>query len=94
MTTPFQANYAFGLGVRTESGRTVIEHSGTIQGFNTMLAYHPEDQLVVVVLANISGSASQEIATHLGILARGVGFLGGLALGWALLLGVDRGVLP
>src|SRR5437867_8957171 len=37
MTTPFKNDYAFGLGVRTNKGRKVIEHNGGIEGFNTLL---------------------------------------------------------
>jgi CubicO group peptidase (beta-lactamase class C family) len=38
MTTPFKNDYAFGLQVRTVSGRKVIDHDGGIEGFNTVLA--------------------------------------------------------
>ena len=51
MTTPFKENYAFGLAVSTASGHKVIEHGGGIEGFNTHLAYYPDDKLIVVVLA-------------------------------------------
>src|SRR5438128_9525983 len=50
MTTPFKNDYAFGLGVRTSKGRKVIEHNGGIEGFNTLLAYYPEDKLTIAVL--------------------------------------------
>jgi hypothetical protein len=71
MTTPFKDGYAFGLAVRTESEHEVIEHGGGIEGFNAMLAYYPEDKVTVVVLANVNGSAPQEIAKDLGTLAQG-----------------------
>jgi CubicO group peptidase (beta-lactamase class C family) len=51
MTTPFKHNYAFGLAVHTVNGHKVIEHGGGIEGFNTELAYYPEDKMTVVVLA-------------------------------------------
>lgn len=71
MTTPFKDNYAFGLMVRTANGHRVIDHGGGIEGFNTMLAYYPDDKLTVAVLANLNGGAPQEIAQYLGTLALG-----------------------
>jgi CubicO group peptidase (beta-lactamase class C family) len=71
MTTPFKNNYAFGLGVSTESGHKLISHGGGIQGFNTELEYYPEDKLTVVVLSNVNGAAPGEIAKKLAALAHG-----------------------
>jgi CubicO group peptidase (beta-lactamase class C family) len=71
MTTPFKNNYAFGLGVETAGGHKVIQHGGGIEGFNTQLAYYPEDKLTVVVLGNVNGSAPGEIAAKLAALAHG-----------------------
>src|SRR5260370_7845750 len=65
MTTPFKSNYAFGLGVDTTAGRKVISHGGGIEGFNTQLAYYPDDKLTVAVLGNLNGPAPGEIATKL-----------------------------
>jgi CubicO group peptidase (beta-lactamase class C family) len=71
MTTPFKEDYAFGLGVHTTGGHKVIDHGGGIEGFNTHLAYYPEDQLTVVVLGNLNGQAPSDIAGKLGALAHG-----------------------
>src|ERR1039457_4806658 len=70
MTTPFKEDYAFGLGVHTSGGHKVIDHGGGIEGFNTHLAYYPEDQVTIVVLGNLNGAAS-DIAGKLGALAHG-----------------------
>lgn len=70
MTTPFKQDYAFGLGVHTAGGHKVIDHGGGIEGFNTHLAYYPEDKLTVIVLANLNGPAS-DIAGKLGAAALG-----------------------
>src|ERR1700683_1034361 len=70
MTTPFKEDYAFGLGVRTTAGHKVIDHGGGIEGFNTHLAYYPDDRLTIVVLANLNGPAS-DIAGKLGAVALG-----------------------
>jgi CubicO group peptidase (beta-lactamase class C family) len=71
MTTPFLKNYAFGLGVDTKSGEKVIAHGGGIEGFNTYLAYYPDDALTVVVLANLTRSNPDRMARMLGDLAHG-----------------------
>ena len=73
MTTPFKNNYAFGLEVNTTGGRKVIEHGGGIQGFNTALAYYPDDKLTVVVLRNVAGvtPGPEELAHQLAAAAHG-----------------------
>ena len=72
MTTPFKDNYALGLTVQTANGRKVIQHGGGIDGFNTFLAYYPDDRLTVAVLANINGQTPNQIAAKLADLAYGV----------------------
>jgi CubicO group peptidase (beta-lactamase class C family) len=71
MTTPFKNNYALGVVVQTADGRTVISHGGGIEGFNTFLAYYPDDKLTVVVLSNINGPTPNAIATKLATVAHG-----------------------
>jgi CubicO group peptidase (beta-lactamase class C family) len=71
MTTPFKQDYAFGLGVSTNNGHRMIAHDGGIQGFNTSLAYFPDDKLVVAVLANLNGPFAGQIAANLGKVAHG-----------------------
>ena len=71
MTTPFKQNYAFGLQVETAGGHKQIQHGGGIEGFNTQLAYYPDDKLAIVVLGNVNGQAPGEIAGKLATLARG-----------------------
>ena len=43
--------------MQTDGGHKVIEHGGGIEGFNTELAYYPDDKLTVVVLGNVNGGA-------------------------------------
>jgi CubicO group peptidase (beta-lactamase class C family) len=71
MTTPFKNNYALGVTVQTVSGRKVVQHGGGIQGFNTFLAYYPDDKLTIAVLANVNGTAPGAIAAKLGAAAHG-----------------------
>jgi CubicO group peptidase (beta-lactamase class C family) len=71
MTTPFKEDYAFGVGVSTKNGHKMIAHNGGIQGFNTSLAYYPDDKLTVAVLANLNGPFADQIAAQLGEVAHG-----------------------
>jgi CubicO group peptidase (beta-lactamase class C family) len=69
MTTPFKQGYALGLGVSNNNGHKMISHEGGIQGFNTSLAYFPDDKLVVAVLANLNGPFAGQIASNLAKVA-------------------------
>lgn len=71
MTTPFKNEYAFGVHVGDSHGHKAIDHGGGIEGFNTFLSYQPDDKLTVIALANLNGSAPQEIASKLADVARG-----------------------
>lgn len=71
MITPFKRDYALGVGVVTRDGVKTVFHGGGIEGFSTYLAYCPDDQLTVVVLANLTGSNPETMALLLGDLARG-----------------------
>src|SRR5438128_2204053 len=71
MTTPLKNDYACGVGVRTVNGHKVIDHGGGIEGFNTFLAYYPEDKLTVVALGNLTGGSPQQIVTRLAAVAHG-----------------------
>jgi CubicO group peptidase (beta-lactamase class C family) len=70
MTTPFKNNYALGVVVQTAAGHQVIQHGGGIEGFNTFLAYYPDEKLTVIVLANINGQAPNAIASKLAAVPR------------------------
>ncbi len=71
MITPFKGDYALGVAVHTADGRKVIDHAGGIDGFNTFLAYFPDDKLTVAVLANINGPTPGAIATKLATIVHG-----------------------
>jgi CubicO group peptidase (beta-lactamase class C family) len=71
MTTPFKNAYALGVTVMTQNGRTVISHSGGIEGFNTSMAYFPETKVTVVALGNLNGSAPDQIVQQLGAATHG-----------------------
>lgn len=71
MTTPFKQNYACGLMVQTVQGHTEYEHGGGIEGFNTDMAYYPDEKLALIALSNLNGNAPSRIVEQLGEVANG-----------------------
>lgn len=71
LTTPVRNQYAFGLMVREAGGNTTIAHSGGIEGFNSHLAWDPARRMTVIVLGNLNGPGTDQVAGSLMALARG-----------------------
>jgi CubicO group peptidase (beta-lactamase class C family) len=71
MTTPFKSDYACGLHVSRVNGHLMIEHDGNNIGFNSDMAYYPEDRIAVIVLANLNGSVTDEMTRALAAVAYG-----------------------
>jgi CubicO group peptidase (beta-lactamase class C family) len=71
MTTAGKGNYGLGVGVVQQSGVTVIQHGGGIEGFNTQLAYIPDRKITVVVLSNVNGAAPGAMGSQLVDVAMG-----------------------
>ena len=65
MTTPFKHDYGCGLFVRKVDGHNVIEHDGSIEGFDNALSYYPEEKLTIVVLGNLNGPAPTRLERQL-----------------------------
>jgi len=53
------------------NGRLMIEHDGNNIGFNSDMAYYPEESIAIIVLANLNGTVTGEIARALAALAQG-----------------------
>lgn len=64
MTTPFKNGYGCGVRIYSMHGHQCISHAGGTGGFNTKMIYSPDDELVVIVLANLNALSyiAQEIA--------------------------------
>src|SRR5207249_7429741 len=45
MTTPFKSDYACGLHVNRVNGHLMSEHDGNNIGFNSDMAYYPEERI-------------------------------------------------
>ncbi len=71
MLTQHLDGYALGVMVHVVNGRRVVEHGGGIEGFNTHLAWYPDEQLSVIVLGNLSGPAPGDLAGKLAAVAFG-----------------------
>jgi D-alanyl-D-alanine carboxypeptidase len=66
--------YGYGLGVGTFEKRRKVSHGGGIHGFNTELAYYPDDTLHVVVLANTESNPGR-LADQIARVALGLPLL-------------------
>jgi CubicO group peptidase (beta-lactamase class C family) len=64
-------SYGYGLAIGERSGHRLISHGGGINGFNTMLAFYPDDDLTVAVIVNTregAGPLAERLANEvLGI---------------------------
>jgi CubicO group peptidase (beta-lactamase class C family) len=70
MTTPFKGDYGLGVYIRTVDGRRAATHGGGVPPFAN-LTYFIDRGVSVVVLGNLSGAPSAQIAAYLGALAHG-----------------------
>jgi CubicO group peptidase (beta-lactamase class C family) len=63
---PNKQGYGFGWSRGDVRGHRVLDHGGAWQGFTTHIVRYPDDRLTVVVLTNLSASASNpgKIARH------------------------------
>ena len=57
--------FGFGLVMGTFEGQPVVDHSGGIFGFNSMLMYLPHQKLSVAVISNSETIASRELAHNI-----------------------------
>ena len=77
MTTPTvlpdgtRTDYGFGLSIGTFEDHPTIDHGGGINGFNSMLAWHPDDQLHIAVISSGEPISSGKIARELYFAATG-----------------------
>ena len=65
MATPFKQKYGFGVVIQKVDGDTIVDHSGSLEGFNSRLIHGERDKLAVVVLSNVGGPATDQLADDL-----------------------------
>ncbi|MDE3063507.1 MAG: DUF3471 domain-containing protein, partial [Acidobacteriota bacterium] len=68
---PGKGDYGLGVVIQNEDGVTIVHHGGGIEGFNTNMLYAPERRICVVVLANVNGSAPDQMGSQLFDVALG-----------------------
>jgi len=77
MTTPTRLAdgsehpYGFGLAMGTFDDHPTIDHGGGINGFNSMLSWHPDDELHIAVISNGEPINSGKIAHEMYYAATG-----------------------
>ncbi|HJO03367.1 MAG TPA: serine hydrolase domain-containing protein [Acidobacteriota bacterium] len=78
MTTPTALNdstetdYGYGIGVDTVEDHRRIAHGGGINGFVTMAARYPDDDLNVIVLTNTPGPTASDLEQRIARAALGL----------------------
>ena len=58
-------NDGFGVRVTKFDGQTVIRHGGGISGFRADLAYHPDSEITIAVLANSDGFNTAKLSDQI-----------------------------
>lgn len=71
MFTPELLDYAYGWKVTRPNGHLLVNHSGLIDGFSTYLSRYPEDDLTVIVLANMHTADSVGIGKYIASMVLG-----------------------
>ena len=59
---PNSGSYGFGWSILARRGHRVLDHGGSWQGFRTHISRYVDDELTVVVLANLDGADPGKIA--------------------------------
>jgi CubicO group peptidase (beta-lactamase class C family) len=68
---PNKDGYGFGWFIEERKGHHVMAHDGAWQGFKTAIARYVDDQLTVVVLANLADAKPGDIAQHVAEICLG-----------------------
>lgn len=67
--TPVKNNYGYGFGIEKKFGLKNISHGGGINGFTTFISRFPDEKATVIVLGNLEGVDTGQIASKLARLA-------------------------
>jgi CubicO group peptidase (beta-lactamase class C family) len=62
---PAGAVYGYGWAISQQSGHRVIWHSGFVYGFVSQINRYPDDQVTIIVLANVDNEIPYEITNAL-----------------------------
>ena len=64
--------HGFGADIETLENRAVIAHGGSLAGFNSRMAYYPEERLAVAVLVNTNTTKAETIQNAVARAALGM----------------------
>lgn len=67
--TPYKRKYGYGWTIDSTHGRLTTAHGGSIPGFTSYLLRFPQEELVVVMLDNTSGTNLTKISRSLAAVA-------------------------
>ena len=65
MTTATKGKYGCGVFVSRKDDMEVVEHGGSIEGFNSYMIYLPARNIAVIALSNVSGDAPDKMDAEL-----------------------------
>lgn len=65
MITATRGSYGCGVFVNRKDDMEVVEHGGSIDGFNSYMIYVPSRDIAVIALSNVSGDAPDKMAAKL-----------------------------
>lgn len=63
--------YGYGWLISEQSGHRVIEHSGSVNGFESQLARYPDDHVTIIILSNMNGARPTMVSSELATLVFG-----------------------
>lgn len=63
--TPVKDNYGYGFSIEKRFGLKNISHGGGINGFTTFFSRFPEEKATVIVLGNLEGVSTGQVASKL-----------------------------
>jgi len=66
---PEREHYSYGWVVHEVDGRQILEHTGGVPGFHSIIYRLPKEQLCIVVLSNVEPCDPSKIAGHLAEMA-------------------------
>jgi D-alanyl-D-alanine carboxypeptidase len=72
MFTDYGHFYGFAWAIQTQFSRRQYVHAGGINGFSVVMSHYPDDDLTIILLANIQAAPVQKIARDLAALYFGV----------------------
>ncbi len=69
MFTPVKNNYGYGFSIEKRFGLNTISHGGGINGFTTFMVRYPNEKTTIIVLGNLEGVSTGQVASDLARIA-------------------------